>query len=164
MRIVKVPVLDRPVAAGRASDSDDDYQIVGYRYMPTPLFDNPNDRYVVMRVSGDSLIDARIHSGDWVMYRMTESAPSGSLAVIATPNGLTVKFFHPRPDGTVSLESANAKFRPQVWLESELVIRGVVVFSGIDWACNSAVVETSSTEIQETPGESSFDADKDQWL
>lgn len=133
MRITKVPVLDRTACAGRPADPDDDYQIVGYEYMPTPFTDNPDDKFVVCVVRGDSMKDAGILSGHWVMFQLCEDVPAGALSVVATPDGVTIKFYEPQENGTVDLVCANKDYENRTWLKDEVQIRGIVVHTGQDW-------------------------------
>lgn len=133
MKFLFVPMLDHSLFAGRPVDLGD-ARIVGYRWLPKPVGATPQDQYLVATVTGDSLRDARIADGDWVMFRVNSQAQPGQLCVIATPDGLTVKFFHPQPDGTVRLRSAHPQHPDRQWEATDIKIRGVVVASGQDWA------------------------------
>ena len=134
MRMIRVPFLDGKAQAGRASIPDDaDFHIMRIRWMPAPLSDRPPDRYMAIYVDGDSLLDARIHPGDWVMFRMQDFAEDGQLVVVAHGHGVCVKYWHPIDDETVELRSANPRFKPQTWGIEQLRIRGVVVMAGQDF-------------------------------
>lgn len=133
MNFINVPVLDSEVFAGGATNLAD-AEIIGHRLLPAPGNATAFDRYYVAKIRGESLIEERIATGDWVMFKETPKAEPGQLAVFSTPYGLTVKFYFPMRDGTVRLVSANKKFKPQVWLANEITICGVVVTSGRDWS------------------------------
>lgn len=132
MKLLRVPLLNQAFSAGRATDLGD-AKILGYRDVPAPKNHNPLHQYVMTTIAGNSLIDAHIADGDWILWRVDHKAKTGDLVVVATPYGVTVKYWHPKPDGTVRLHSANKLYKPQVWLISEVKIRGVVVMSGRDY-------------------------------
>ncbi len=110
-----------------------DAKIIGHRWLPEPDSDTGFKEFFIIKILGNSLIDERIASGDWVMYGAADEAKAGQLIIANTPNGLTVKFYHPTPNGTVTLKPANRKHKDQVYSSSEIEIWGVVVSSGRDW-------------------------------
>lgn len=75
----------------------------------------------------------RIADGDWIVFKATCEANAGQLCVVCTPHGLTVKFIWSQTDSTIILRSANAAYPDQVWEQTEIEIRGIVVQSGRDW-------------------------------
>lgn len=101
-----VPVLGR-IAAGvpiTAEESVEDVfplprQIVG----EGPLF--------LLQVVGDSMIDAAICDGDWVVVRQQPTADNGDIVAAMLDNEATVKTFK-RRDGKVWLMPHNPAFDP----------------------------------------------------
>lgn len=132
MQFLYLPCLDKHIFAGRPIDLDDT-RIAGHRWYPKPRGYQPQSQYLVANVTGDSLRDVRISDGDWVMFCVTRKAHPGQLCVLATPDGLTVKFFFPQADGTVVLRSAHPNYPDRHWEASDVQVRGVVVASGRDW-------------------------------
>ena len=101
-----VPVLGQ-IAAGvpiTAEESVEDVfplprQIVG----EGPLF--------LLRVVGESMVDAAICHGDWVVVRSQPTAENGDIVAAMLDNEATVKTFK-RKDGKVWLMPHNADFSP----------------------------------------------------
>ena len=69
----------------------------------------------MLRVRGDSMIDAGIFDGDYVVVRQQPDADNGDVVVAGIPDGeATVKTFS-RRDGQVVLMPANAAYEPMVF-------------------------------------------------
>ena len=69
------------------------------------------DRFI-LQVSGDSMIDAHIADGDYVVVQRCDSASRGSIVVAQTPEGeATLKYWFPE-DGRIRLQPANADMEP----------------------------------------------------
>ena len=65
-----------------------------------------DDRFI-LRVSGDSMIDAHIKDGDYVIVQRQDSAETGEMVVAQTPDGeATLKYWFPE-DGRIRLQPAN---------------------------------------------------------
>jgi len=87
------------------------------------LVEHP-DRTFMLRVSGDSMLDAGIHPGDMVLVEKG-AAPKQNDIVIAQVDGeWTMKYFARDRDG-VRLDPANRKYRP-IRPRQSLEIGGVV--------------------------------------
>lgn len=66
------------------------------------------NRFIV-QVSGDSMIDAEIRDGDYVIVQKQETAEPGQLVVAETGEGeATLKYWHPEAD-RVRLQPANSE-------------------------------------------------------
>jgi repressor LexA len=79
-----------------------------------------------LRVRGDSMIDAGILEGDYVIVRGQERANAGEIVVGLIGDEATVKYFQPRRGG-IELVAANAKYAPiQVGPDDGFRILGVV--------------------------------------
>lgn len=79
----------------------------------------------VLRVRGDSMIDAQIADGDFVVVRKQKNAKSGQMVVAQTDEGeATLKYWFPEKN-RVRLQPANARMKP-IYSRNANVI-GVVV-------------------------------------
>jgi len=66
-----------------------------------------------LRVLGDSMIEAGILEGDYVIVKKQDVARAGEIVVALLEDEATVKYFQPRR-GHVELVSANVKYDPIV--------------------------------------------------
>lgn len=83
-----------------------------------------DDRFI-LQVSGDSMIDAHIADGDFVVVQKRDSAEPGQMVVAQTPEGeATLKYWHPESN-RIRLEPANASMEP-IYVKDATVI-GVAV-------------------------------------
>ena len=117
------PIFTEQVAAGFPSPADD--YLEGNLDLNKYLIKHPVATYFV-RVTGDSMIGAGIHSGDiLIVDRSLE--PSNRKVVIAVVDGeLTVKRLI-RKNGKVILMPENDKYKPiEIKDETNLEIWGVV--------------------------------------
>jgi repressor LexA len=77
----------------------------------------------MLRVSGESMIDAGIMDGDYIIVRQQETAINGDIVVALIDDEATVKRFY-RTGSNVELRPENSTMRPIV--VTELAILGVV--------------------------------------
>ena len=81
----------------------------------------------MLRVKGDSMIEAGIVEGDFVVVRQQPDAQHGEIVVAGIPDEeATVKTFSTR-DGKVVLTPANARLEPMVFDPSDVTVFGKVV-------------------------------------
>ena len=83
-----------------------------------------------LRVRGDSMIEAGIHEGDYVIVRQQERAEAGAMVVALIEDEATVKYYRPRRD-RIELHPANARYQPIVVEPSSAfrilgTVRGVI--------------------------------------
>ncbi len=82
------------------------------------------DRFI-LRVSGDSMIDAHITDGDYVVIQKQETAETGQMVVAQIPGGsTTLKYWHPEGN-RIRLQPANPHMEP-IYVDDATVV-GVVV-------------------------------------
>jgi repressor LexA len=81
----------------------------------------------VLEVSGDSMIDAQIRDGDFVIVERRQVAERGELVVAMVEGEATVKYYHPEPDGSVRLQPANDVFEPIRVRGGDFRLEGVVI-------------------------------------
>jgi repressor LexA len=79
----------------------------------------------VLQVNGDSMIDAQIASGDYVVVKKQERAETGQMVVARTDDGeATLKYWYPE-QGRIRLQPANSTMQP-IYVDNASVV-GVVV-------------------------------------
>lgn len=79
----------------------------------------------VLEVSGDSMIDAQIADGDYVVVKKQRTATSGQMVVARTEDGeATLKYWHPERN-RIRLQPANRRMKP-IYVKNAQVV-GVVV-------------------------------------
>ena len=83
------------------------------------------DGKFVLEVSGDSMVDAHISSGDYVVIKKQSTARAGQMVVAQTEEGeATLKYWHPESN-RIRLQPANAEMDP-IYVRNATVL-GVVV-------------------------------------
>lgn len=122
----RAPVRDVPlvgrIAAGSPVLAEQDVEEI--YPLPTELVGN--DPVFMLRVSGDSMIDAGIHDGDFVVVRRQPDAEDGEIvAALVDDEEATVKRLR-RSDGRVSLISENPAYAPMVFTSGVQVLGRVV--------------------------------------
>jgi repressor LexA len=91
------------------------------------LIENKEATYI-LRVKGDSMIDAGIQEGDMVIVERTNSPKVGNIVIAEVDGEWTMKYLRKRGN-THYLEPANKKYKPIVpsgELRIEAVVKGVV--------------------------------------
>ncbi len=85
------------------------------------------DGFFLLRVRGDSMVNAGILDGDLVLVRPQQEAPNGSIVVALVDNDATVKRIE-RGNGHVKLIAENPAYEPIVTSNVSLVgvVRGVI--------------------------------------
>lgn len=79
----------------------------------------------ILRVDGDSMIEAHINDGDYVICRQAETASAGQIVVAMNDDDeVTLKYWFPEAD-RIRLQPANPAFDP-IYVKNAR-IRGVVV-------------------------------------
>jgi repressor LexA len=81
------------------------------------------DSSFMLRVSGESMIDAGIMNGDYIIVRQQETAINGDIVVALIDDEATVKRFY-KTGNKVELRPENSTMRPIV--VTELAILGIV--------------------------------------
>lgn len=83
-----------------------------------------DDRFI-LRVSGDSMINAHITDGDYVVIQKQDVAEPGTMVVAQTPDGeATLKYWHPETN-RIRLQPANDEMDP-IYVKDAKVI-GIAV-------------------------------------
>ena len=87
------------------------------------LIDNKEASYI-LRVKGDSMIDAGICEGDMVIVERGKSPKPGDIVIASIDNEYTIKYYRTK-SGKIFLEPANEKYKP-IYPENELKIEAIV--------------------------------------
>jgi len=90
----------------------------------------PKKNQFVLEVTGDSMIDAYIADGDYVIVTRQRTAQPGQMVVAQTEDGeATLKYWHPEKSRKrIRLQPANAKMKPIYVKNARIlgVVAGVV--------------------------------------
>lgn len=121
------PVRHVPLVGDVAAGTDVLAQENVEELLPVPLDFTGEGELFMLRVRGDSMIDAGILDGDFVVAVQQSTAKSGNIVVAGIPDGeATVKTF--RRDGdSVLLIPSNSTMEPMVFEDGEVTIYGRVV-------------------------------------
>jgi repressor LexA len=129
--LVRVPDAESPAPASRPSVAA--LPLVGSVAAGAPILADqhiedwvasPFEGDFVLRVRGDSMIEAGILDGDMVVVRQAQTASDGEIVVAQIEDEATVKRLK-RVDGRVHLMPENAAYEPIV--PDEVSLAGVVV-------------------------------------
>jgi repressor LexA len=122
-RAVQLPLLGA-VAAGMPIEMIAHGETLA---VPEEFVRRPGGHYV-LKVRGNSMIDAHVTDGDFVVVNERRSCDNGEM-VIAMVNGssATVKKLFREKDGRIRLQPANESMDPIYVHENDISIQGVVV-------------------------------------
>lgn len=118
---VKIPLLGSIPAGGPVISEENiiDWITVNETYAPHPK------NCFMLRVTGDSMIDAGVLEGDTVIADQSKEPRNGDIVIALVDNENTIKRFI-REGGIVYLKPENKKYFP-IYPTNELQIQGVVV-------------------------------------
>ena len=124
--IINIPLLGNEVKAGLLMDVADE---IVEEVFALPLSIAKNDGNFLMKVSGDSMIDAHIQDGDMVLVNPANITPNNGDIVVAKidDNGseeITIKRFF-RDKDHIRLVSENKNYEPII-LESVSIVGKVI--------------------------------------
>jgi repressor LexA len=116
--VLEIPLHGR-IAAGLPIEAMEGQSSLS---VPAALL-GPGEHYA-LEVSGDSMIEAGILSGDYALIRKTDVARDGEIVVaLIDDNEATLKYF--RKDGPqVRLDPANAAHSPQLYKADQVRVQG----------------------------------------
>ncbi|HCX3372229.1 translesion error-prone DNA polymerase V autoproteolytic subunit [Legionella pneumophila serogroup 2] len=121
--VYQLPVFASKIQAGFPSPADD--YIEGYLDLNTKFIKHPSSTFV-LQATGDSMVDAGIFSGDWLLVDRSLEPSDGRIVIAAVNGELTVKRLAQK-GGKVQLLPANPQFKPiDITEDSQMVIWGVV--------------------------------------
>lgn len=117
--MVYMPIIGK-VAAGEPIFAEENVEDT----FPMPLeYFSSNEDYFILRVSGDSMIEAGIHNRDMIIVRKQETARNGDIVVALIDDSATVKTFY-KEKNHYRLQPENPHYDPII--VKEVSILGVV--------------------------------------
>ncbi len=119
-QVRSVPVVGR-IAAGMPVLAEENIEDVFA--LPPEL---SGDDTFVLRVTGDSMIEAGIYDGDWIVVKQQPHAQNGDIVVALLDEEATVKRFF-REDGKVRLQPENAAMEPMYATDVAVLGKAVAV-------------------------------------
>ena len=96
-----VPIVGR-VAAGEPLLAEQNIE----DYFPIPTEFLPNNQTFLLKVRGESMINAGILDGDYVLVEQRQTASNGEMVVALIEDGATVKTFY-KEEGVIRLQPEN---------------------------------------------------------
>lgn len=117
--VVNVPLVGT-VAAGQPLLAVENVE----NYFPVPSEYIPNQQTFMLRVKGDSMINAGIFDGDQVLVKQQSTAQDGDIVVALIEDSATVKTFY-KEKGYIRLQPENDEMDPII-IGNDLRILGKV--------------------------------------
>ncbi len=122
-KLFGLKIFDSRVPAGSPAVQEDSYEVFDFEsYMRAD-----QERSFMLRVSGDSMIDAGIYDGDLIVVDSKIQPTHGLIVVAIVDGGYTVKYLR-KKGARYYLKAANPKYK-DIYPESEFKIVGVVTGS-----------------------------------
>lgn len=117
--MVNVPIVGR-VAAGEPLLAEQNIE----EYFPIPMDFMPNKQTFMLKVKGESMVNAGILDGDYVLVEERKTAHNGEMIVALVEDGATVKTFY-KEEGIIRLQPENDTMDPII--VPDCVILGKVI-------------------------------------
>lgn len=120
--VVNVPMIGR-VAAGQPILAVENVE----NYFPIPTELMPNSQTFMLRVSGESMINAGIFDGDSILVEQQSTARNGDMVVALVDDSATVKTFY-KENGYIRLQPENDTMEPIIVSDCRILGRVFGVF------------------------------------
>lgn len=120
--MVNVPIVGR-VAAGEPLLAEQNIE----EYFPIPMEFMPNKQTFLLKVCGESMINAGILNGDYVLAQEENTAHNGDMVVAMIEDGATVKTFY-KEEGVVRLQPENDFMDPIIVPDCTILGKVIGVF------------------------------------
>ena len=122
--MVNVPIVGQ-VAAGEPILAQENIE----NYFPIPTEFMPNNQTFLLKVKGESMINAGILDGDMVLVEQASTASNGDMVVALIEDGATVKTFY-KEEGVFRLQPENDFMDPIIVREVSILgkVIGVMRF------------------------------------
>lgn len=120
--MVQVPIIGR-VAAGEPLFAQENIE----EYFPIPSDFMPNNETYMLKVKGESMINAGILDGDFVLVEKKSTAENGDMVVALVEDGATVKRFY-KEEGVYRLQPENDHMDPIIVQEVSILGKVIGVF------------------------------------
>jgi len=116
-------VVNVPVAAGAPILAEENIE----NYFPIPMEFMPNEKTFLLSVKGESMINAGILDGDYVLIKQQSNAENGDMVVALVEDGATVKRFF-KEEGVYRLQPENDFMDPIIVESVEILGKVIGVF------------------------------------
>ena len=120
--VTNVPLLGR-VAAGEPILAQENIE----NYFPIPVEMLPNNNTFMLTVKGESMINAGILDGDYVLVEEAHTASNGDMVVALIEDGATVKTFY-KEEGVIRLQPENDFMDPIIVRDVQILGKVIGVF------------------------------------
>jgi repressor LexA len=120
--MVSVPVVGR-VAAGQPILATQNIE----SYFPIPAEYMPRKEAFMLRVKGESMIEAGIFDGDIILVENTQDVKNGDMVVALMEDSATVKTFY-REEGHIKLQPENSSMDPIIVEDCMILGKVIGVF------------------------------------
>ena len=124
--MVNVPIIGR-VAAGEPILAEQNIE----NYFPIPMEYMPNSQTFILKVKGESMINAGILDGDFVLVEQRATARNGEMVVALIEDGATVKTFY-KEDGYIRLQPENDTMDPIIVTDLQILGKVIGIFRFFD--------------------------------
>ena len=115
--VVNVPIIGQ-VAAGQPLLAVENIE----NYFPIPTEFMPNAETFMLKVKGDSMINAGIFNGDKILVQKQSDAQNGDIVVALVDDSATVKTFY-KEDGHFRLQPENDNMDPIIVNECSILCK-----------------------------------------
>ena len=123
---IAVPIVGK-VAAGEpilAQENIEDYFSIGESFFNTDSLKNDN---FILKVQGESMINAGINNGDYIIVSKQNTARNGQIVVALIEDEATVKTFYKEKDH-IRLQPENSTMEPIIVPNCEILGKVIGVF------------------------------------
>ena len=120
--VVNVPIVGH-VAAGEPILATENIE----NYFPIPVEYMPNEETFMLKVKGESMINAGIFNGDNVLVKKQPNAENGDIVVALVDDSATVKTFY-KEDGHYRLQPQNSSMKPIIVDNVEIIGKVISLF------------------------------------
>ena len=120
--MVNVPIVGR-VAAGEPLLAEQNIE----EYFPIPMEFMPNKQTFLLNVCGESMINAGLLNGDYVLAQEENTAHNGDMVVAMIEDGATVKTFY-KEEGVIRLQPENDFMDPIIVPDCTILGKVIGVF------------------------------------
>ncbi len=126
---ISVPIVGK-VAAGEpilATENIEDYMSIGESFFSKDSLKNDN---FILKVQGESMIEAGINDGDYIIVSKQETARNGQIVVAMIDGEATVKTFYKEKDH-IRLQPENSSMEPIIVKDCQILGKVIGLFRKI---------------------------------
>ena len=126
---ISVPIVGK-VAAGEpilATENIEDYMTIGESFFSKDALHNDN---FILKVQGESMIEAGINNGDYIIVSKQSTARNGEIVVAMIEGEATVKTFYKEKDH-IRLQPENSTMDPIIVRDCQILGKVVGLFRKI---------------------------------